>query len=355
VAVSREQDQSGILICRTETICLIGDLIAAHSNIWQFSNGNTGARFWLDLFNNTTFKCYLTKRWLELIAPGQRLNQIEISNRIDELVLLISEAKEREQDRWKTVSTHTANIAGMKTWIRDRTTWINTKLTTYDACANVSLPALVISKINYNPAAWGSLPSDSLEFIEITNNSNQLVNLTGYYLRELGISYQFPANSTLAANQKIYLASSANAFALKHGFSPFGQYVRCLSNKSQKLVLADAFGNVINSVEYSDFTPWPIQADGMGPFLELIDLNSDNSAPSNWKASSQLLSDFQSPLKNDLIIYPSPAQKTITVVGHSAISSYEITDLLGRTILAENQFNQSTNTINVESLNPNVY
>lgn len=174
-------------------------------------------------------------------------------------------------------------------------------------------------------------------------------------MRELGISYQFPANSTAAANQKIYLASSANAFALKHGFSPFGQYTRSLSNKSHKLVLADAFGNIINSVEYSDFTPWPIEADGMGSYLELIDLNYDNSLASNWRASNQLLSNLQSPSNKDLMIYPSPAQNTITVVGHSAISSYEITDLIGRTIRIESQFNTNSNTIDVENLIPNMY
>lgn len=327
----------------------------SHTNIWQFNTGNTGAKFWSDLFNNPTFRCYLTKRWVEVTAIGQPLNYNVISNRIDELVLLLSEAREREQARWNTISNHTSDISAMKSWMQNRTIWMNSRLNNYATCANISVPALVISKIDYNPVSWGTLASDSLEFIEITNNSNQLVNLTGIYLRELGISYQFPVNSTVSANQRIYLASSANAFALKHGFSPFGQYTRSLSNKSQNLVLADAFGNVINSVEYKDVTPWPIQADGKGSYLELIDLSFDNSLASNWKASNQLLSNLESTLKNDFIIYPSPAQKNISIVSHSAINSYEITDIMGRTIRIESQFNQNSNTIDVENLTPNIY
>lgn len=328
----------------------------SHTNVWQFDDGgNTGAVLWKDLFNNPTFKCYLSKRWIELTAPEQPLNYTVISNRIDQLVSLLSEAKEREQTKWNTLGTHTSNVSAMKTWIQNRISWLNTKLNNYETCANVSLPSLVISKINYNPAAMGTFSSDSLEFIEITNNSNQSVNLTGLYFRELGMSYHFPVNSTIHANQKIHIASSAAKFAQTYGVAPFGQYTRCLPNNSQKLVLADAFGNVIDHVEYSDISPWPITADGLGSFLELIDLNSDNNLASNWKASTQLFSSLQSPLKNDLKIHPLPAKEHITITGSNAINSYEITDLMGRTVRAESQFNSLSNTINIESLMPDIY
>jgi hypothetical protein len=35
----------------------------------------------------------------------------------------------------------------------------------------------------------------------------------------------------------------------------FGQFFRNLSNKSQKIVLADADGDIIDSVEYFDSAP----------------------------------------------------------------------------------------------------
>jgi hypothetical protein len=36
--------------------------------------------------------------------------------------------------------------------------------------------------------------------------------------------------------------------------TPFGQFTRNLSNKSQKIVLADAYGNTIDSVEVLTLT-----------------------------------------------------------------------------------------------------
>lgn len=332
----------------------IWGLDRSHTDVWQFDNGdNMGATFWKDLFNNSTFKCYLTKRWLQLTATSQPLNYTVISNRIDQLVALVSEAEVREQARWGTIGTYSTQIATLKSWLQTRTTWINTKLTTYQTCSNVSVPPLVISKINYNPVATGSYVSDSLEYIEITNNSNAAVTLTGYYFKELGISYQFPANSTIAANGKIVLASSAKTFKLNYGFTPFGQFTRNLSNKSQKLVLADAFGNIIDSVEYTDSAPWPTEADGNGSYLELINLSYDNSLASNWKAS--LISGVENIQADNLIkITPTPAQSTITVqVNGNSLKSYEIMDLMGRKVVSETHFD--SNTINIENLVANVY
>lgn len=334
----------------------VSGLDRSHTDIWQFDNGdNTGAAFWKNLFNNPTFKCYLTKRWLELTASSQPLNYSVISSRIDQLVTLITEAEGREQTKWSTIGVFATQISTLKTWLQTRTNWINTKLTTYQTCSNVSLPPLVISKINYNPPAAGSYLSDSLEYIEITNNGNTAVNLTGIYFRELGITYQFPVNSTIAANGKILLASNSSAYKQFYGVAPFAQFTRSLSNKSQKLVLADAFGNVIDQVEYSDSAPWPTDADGNGSLLELIGLNSDNSLASNWKASN-ILTDLDNVSIGDGIkVYPSPARTTISVYCNNlTLKSYEITDLLGRTIISEDNLSPA-NSINIEQLSPNIY
>ena len=50
-----------------------------------------------------------------------------------------------------------------------------------------------------------------------------------------------------------------------------------LSNSSYKIILSDAYGNTIDEVWYTDSDPWPESADGDGPYLQLVDLNSDNS------------------------------------------------------------------------------
>ncbi|MCI0523450.1 MAG: CotH kinase family protein, partial [Bacteroidales bacterium] len=52
------------------------NLDRSKTNVWQFQyGGNDGSRFWRDLFYNAQFRCYLARRWNELTAPGQPLNQ----------------------------------------------------------------------------------------------------------------------------------------------------------------------------------------------------------------------------------------------------------------------------------------
>ena len=89
------------------------------TNVWQFANSdNNGARFWKDLFDNPTFKCYLSKRWSEVTAANKPLNYQVISNKIDQMVTLISEAAVREELRWGTVGNHAYKIAKLKVWLQ---------------------------------------------------------------------------------------------------------------------------------------------------------------------------------------------------------------------------------------------
>lgn len=300
----------------------------SHYNVWQFYNGdNTGAKFWRDLFNNSTYKCYMAKRWQELIASGMPLNYITIANQIDLLVLLLSESKNREQQRWGTVGAQATNIAEMKTWIQNRISWISNNIGSSSACTGVAVPNLVISKIHYNPKTAGGNTSENLEFIEITNHSNQTVTTTGYYIRELGISYQFPAGTSIAANQKIYLCSNVSAFTSFYGITPYGQFARNLKNSSYNIILCDAFGNTIDQVFYKDSAPWPTTPDGGGPYLQLVDLSSDNSLASSWIASSLPLS-ADDPVIYDLgvTVYPNPTRGVVSFSMNSFRG--EVLDLL---------------------------
>jgi hypothetical protein len=141
----------------------------------------------------------------------------------------------------------------------------------------------------YHPqASIYSSDADDLEFLEITNNSDKTVDLTGVYFGGTGFVYQFPVNSFLGQYGSVLLASNSMYFQLEYGFVPYGQFTRHLSNKSENLILLDAFGNIIDNVNYSDSLPWP-DADGNGYYLELPDINLDNSLASSWKASKATL------------------------------------------------------------------
>lgn len=301
------------------------------ADIWQFSNGdNEGARFWLDLFNDTTYKCYLSKRWNELIQLGQPLNYNSLNTFIDQTLSYISEAKIRENEKWGTLPNDALEISNLKTFLTNRINWITSQVGSYTACNSPVIPSLVITKINYNPAATSNFTvSNDLEFIEIKNTGNTTVDLTGVYLRELGLSYQFPAASSLESNKSIFIASNKTVFEARYGVTAFGQFTRNLPNSSQKLVLADGFGNIIDNVEYQNTAPWP-SADGNGNFLELISPELDNSLAANWMASSDnTLSTSKNTALLDLNLYPNPVKNTLTIETGEPVLNYKIFDALG--------------------------
>lgn len=305
------------------------------TNVWQFNYSNIGAGFWGTLFNNSTFKCYLSKRFNELTIAGEPLNYDYIAGLIDSNVTYISEAVVRENQRWNTIDDFSGEVTNMKTWIQQRITWMRNNLGAFSNCDAIETPSLVISKIHYNPKETASFPkSDDLEFIEIQNTGNTIINLTGIYLLKLGVSYQFPQNATVAPGKSVYLAGNTNTFQSKYRFTPFGAFSRDLSNKSQNLVLSDAFGNLIDQVEYLDEAPWPEAADGDGFYLELINVNSDNSLASNWKASLDTVlstTDFNDS-KYNFTVYPNPADQKLKINSEQTIQEIVIFNLLGQQI-----------------------
>jgi hypothetical protein len=302
------------------------------TNIWQLSNEiNDGSRFWKDLFDNSQFRCYLAKRWNELIQPGQPLNLSSIEAFIDQTVATISEAIVRENALWRFVGSHQQRITDLKTWLTARIEWMTINLGSYSACNNVIVPPLVITKIMYNPeASVYYTDSDDLEFIEIMNNSDKVISLSGIYFSGTGLVYQFPYNAILDPYSSVFLASNPDFFLAEHGFLPYGQFTRHLSDKGQNLVLSDAFGNIIDNINYSDTVPWP-DADGNGYYLTLTDPFLDNSDAGNWTASNdKTLSDNDIITGFDLQLSPNPVRDMLKIKTPSVIKSISIYDIYGR-------------------------
>lgn len=302
-------------------------------DVWQFDNSdNNGPKFWKDLFDTDLFRCYLAKRWFELTEPGQPLNYDFVCNRIDEIDALIAEAIPRDNQRWNQMNQHTQYVNNMKTWIQQRINWLNNNIGSDQACSDVDLPPLVISKIHYHPMDWWGIDGDKLEFIEITNNGDDEVDLTGIYFRELGITYQFPDNAHLEGHQAIVLCSDSLLFSEYYNTTPFGQYTRKLSNKSENLVLADAWGNIIDQVHYTDTLPWPMEADGNGPYLELKDLDSDNSLAENWTIGDDLTKINEFAENQNIAIYPNPTSSKIHIVLSENATRCQVIGLMGNVL-----------------------
>lgn len=146
----------------------------------------------------------------------------------------------------------------------------------YNAKAQV-----VINEIMYNPPETGT---DSLEFIELYNAGTSAVDLTGYQFTS-GITFTFPTIS-IASENFLLLAVNSTAFDNTFGVSSIQWTSGSLNNGGEALVLVDAQGALVDSVQYDDATPWVTSPDGNGPSLELIDPALDNALAQNWDSCS---------------------------------------------------------------------
>jgi hypothetical protein len=256
---------------------------------------------------------------------------------IDKTVTYISEAVARDYERWDKLGSHAQRITNIKNFINARMAWMTQNLGSYAACSNITVPGLVLTKINYHPSPTAAYPDDDdLEFIEIINNSDVTVSLTGIYFRGTGLTYGFPSGTSLGPHLSVIIVSNTNAFRATWDFTPFGQFTRHLSNSSESLVLLDAFGNVIDEVCYSDVAPWPA-ADGNGYYLKLTDVNLDNSLPSSWTASNGVITSVgETPGDIGLEIYPNPVSDFLYIKTDQEIISLNIYDMQGRVQMAIN-------------------
>ncbi|WP_116787764.1 CotH kinase family protein [Flavobacterium psychrotrophum] len=301
-------------------------------NVWQFANGdNEGPKFWRDLFDTPDFRCYFSRRWNELTQAGQPLNYDKIVAAINTTTATIADAAAREQARWGTVPNFNGEVDNIKNWLLQRSTWITNNAGSYTACQNPVLPSLVITDISYHPSESSQFPeSDDQEFFAIKNTGTTVVNLTGVYLRELGTSYQFPVNSTIAAGETYFIAGNATVFQQKYGFVPFGEFQRTLSNSTQNIVLADGMGNIIDTVQYDDETPWP-DADGNGMYLHLTATNLDNSLAASWEAVSE--ASLGAATFKDIagvVLYPNPVSNILNVTARETINGFEMYNIYGK-------------------------
>jgi len=144
---------------------------------------------------------------------------------------------------------------------------------------------LVINEIMYHPAV-----SDA-EYIEIHNLSGtDAFDLSGWRLD--GVDFTFGSGSIIRAGEHAVVAENITAFAPIYGVTAasriIGEYGPGggLANGGETLRLLMPAGaglwTTVDEVTYDDGLPWPVNADGTGPSLQLIDLSQDNDRIGNW-------------------------------------------------------------------------
>ena len=166
----------------------------------------------------------------------------------------------------------------------------DTLTVTYTGAGESPLGQLVINEIMYNPVVPGA------EFVEIHNLSAfSAFNLSNYRLN--GVGFTFPEGSVIPARGYLLAVENLGAFVATYGTGlPIaGVYDGRLDNGGETLRLIQPGAVpeedlIIDEVTYDDDPPWPIEADGFGPSLQLIDAAQDNSRVANWAAVSDGMS-----------------------------------------------------------------
>ena len=147
------------------------------------------------------------------------------------------------------------------------------------------LPSVMISEIHYNPSTELQGADDDFEFLELFNNEDEQIDISGYRFTE-GIDFSFPPGSFMDAGECVILAKNPEMYT-NEGIQVYRVATGRLDNAGEMLCLRDSLNVVVDQVHFDDHYPWPREADGEGPSLELQGPWLDNGLASSWKASVQ--------------------------------------------------------------------
>jgi hypothetical protein len=207
---------------------------------------------------------------------------------------------------------------------------------------------IVINEINYKDA----IGFETKDWIELYNNGNVAVNISNWVFKDNDDLHEFviPGGTAMAPNSYLVLVQSLADFQIYFpgvtnviGDFPFG-----LSGGGELIRLFDNNEVLKDFVEYDDEAPWPIEPDGNGPTLELINPNLDNALSSSWAASippngehgtpgsqnSTFLLGTDDYSSSTVSIIPNPLSSTSQVKVNNVASPLRLViyDLLGREI-----------------------
>ena len=151
-------------------------------------------------------------------------------------------------------------------------------------CSACTFAQIMITEINYNPAESGQ---DSTEYLELHNPTTSNISIKDWVIND-AVSIVMP-DTSIKANGYLVLCVNLNAFESVYGFQAIQWDNGALLNGGELITLKNNFGDVIDSVRFSDTDGWPTEADGNGSSLELCRTSADNTLSEYWKAATRLV------------------------------------------------------------------
>lgn len=157
--------------------------------------------------------------------------------------------------------------------------------------------SIVINEIMHHPPS----ELDAHEYIELANIGDGPVNLNGWRFTS-GLTYTLP-DVTVPAGEFLVIAADPVEFEATYGAVPHlvGGWTGSLSNRGERIRLADLNGEQVDELTYSDQGDWATRTrvmdtgepgwvweaahDGAGSSLELIHARLTNKSGQNWLSS----------------------------------------------------------------------
>ena len=236
---------------------------------------------------------------------------------------------------------------------------------------------IIINEIMYHPHP--GLPSK--EWIELYNNGD-VKNISGWWISDNNANhkFKFPQGTYINSNDYLIVTEDISAFynvyntsAPVTGSYGLGANSFGLSNSGDCVKLYNNDSIIIDSVCYTDVFPWPVEADGQGPSLQLLNTNYDNSLAINWAYSLQ---PFATPGQMNKFnttnitnynsaeqykVFPNPVKNNLYILFQdiSAMDySLSIYSLSGQLLINKNINEPAMNEtveINISDLEPGIY
>ena len=238
-------------------------------------------------------------------------------------------------------------------------------------------PDLVINEINYNSSPDFN-PEDWVEFYNTTNSRldiSKWVFIDGSFEQ----TYIFQDNLIIPSRKYHVVSRDLSLFTdlFPAVTNVTGSMNNGLSGSGESLFLYNNDGFLIDSLTFTDKSPWPIQADGNGSSLELKSPFLDNGLPDSWQASpgygtpgldnSQFTpNEFEDDTTPDKVAlfqnYPNPFNPTTQIqyaLPEASIVTLEVFNTLGQKVMELVNGQQSaghhTAAFNAPGLSSGVY
>jgi hypothetical protein len=221
---------------------------------------------------------------------------------------------------------------------------------------NLSSGTTVINEINYN----SSDDYNSDDWVELINPGEIEIDISDWILKDDDNShgYTIPDETVIQPNNYLVLAKDMDLFSSSYPDinNVIGPFDFSLSGGGDQVRIFDNAGVLIDSVQYDDIDPWPVEPDGNGPTLELINPTLDNLLSESWAASidngtpgtqnstyDNLSSELKSIIPEKIHLYPSypnPFNPTTTIsfdipntpVGTMNASSLHVFNIKGQRV-----------------------